>query len=683
MTGRSRLWSLVAVVALLLAVHAAPPAAAADVMGVDGNVEAVARCGSAVYVGGTFYAIGRAAGGLAVVSPSDGSAVWTAPRTGTVAFGDNVIADGAGGWYAVDGEEAMVVHIDPAGAIDPRWRVSIPNFGAFRGLARAGSAIIVAEGDTYSSAAVEAYTSAPGAHRLWHAGVTGDIDAITASATTVYIGGFFLGAGGTARGGIAALDAADGSVVAAFDPRLDGRPYHLALDPSGAMLYVSGAFTTVNGAPRDGIAAISTADGSVDSVFAPSGVGDTASALAVDATTVYVAGRFSSADETPRRGLAGFDRATGALTSLNVPIGPGPDSDLMPAVTSLSIAAGTLYLGGSFLTVAGVSRPFAAAIDTSRGALTPWDPRPAGPAKSVTATGTQVAVSGDFDMIQSVARRSLAAFDAGSGALLPFDLTARGEVTSLACHGSKLFIGGAFSTVGGKHRRGLAAVDLRTGRVSRWHTPGVNRAFAITVARDTLYASDGSSVLAFSATTAARLRFALSANRDITVLAASGSRLYVSGRFTQVNSSRRQELAAVDGRTGRVLPWSANLSNPAFTILPTRRAIFLAGSFSRVDGARRGGLAALRPTNGRLLKWNPQVRGLGLISSAAISGQTMYLTGQFSSVHGAPRRDIAAVSLATGRPTTWTGTVESIDGELAAYGSHLFGGGDRWAGLLR
>src|SRR5262249_19293043 len=86
---------------------------------------------------------------------------------------------------------------------------------------------------------------------------------------------------------------------------------------------------------------------------------------------------------TPRNGVAAIT-AQGRATSWNANV------NLTGQVNALQVAGTTVYLGGSFDTLAGQSRVDLAAAATSSGALLPWAPNtspPFGTVQTLAATG--------------------------------------------------------------------------------------------------------------------------------------------------------------------------------------------------------------------------------------------------------------------------------------------------------
>ncbi len=86
----------------------------------------------------------------------------------------------------------------------------------------------------------------------WNPGADGQVNALAASGSTVYVGGNFDSVASTARAKLAAIDAANGNVLA-WAPNPAGQVN--GLRASGATLYAVGEFTAVGLRDRRGLAA--------------------------------------------------------------------------------------------------------------------------------------------------------------------------------------------------------------------------------------------------------------------------------------------------------------------------------------------------------------------------------------------------------------------------------------------
>ena len=93
---------------------------------------------------------------------------------------------------------------------------------------------------------------------------SGGIKALSRNAANLYVAGSFSHVNGTARGGIALLDTATGTLNATWNPTVGGVETILA---TGPRVYLGGTFSTVNGTARKRLAAVHPTTGALDTGF--------------------------------------------------------------------------------------------------------------------------------------------------------------------------------------------------------------------------------------------------------------------------------------------------------------------------------------------------------------------------------------------------------------------------------
>lgn len=210
----------------------------------------------------------------------------------------------------------------------------------------------------------------------------------------VYVGGTFTSvrnpAGTTvaSRANLAAFDATTGRVLGGFRADTNGKVTDLVFD--GTNLYASGAFTTVNGVARGRVVALDPSTGAVRTSWVGNTTGQV-NALALGGSNLYVGGSFGSVNGVARSRIAALRRADGGVVTA-----------FATTVDSTVFGLGTqpdgskVYLGGTFTTVNGSSRPYLAAVSGATGGLsTPVFSGVSGPTLDVDvpAGGTRLAVA--------------------------------------------------------------------------------------------------------------------------------------------------------------------------------------------------------------------------------------------------------------------------------------------------
>jgi hypothetical protein len=79
--------------------------------------------------------------------------------------------------------------------------------------------------------------------------------------------------------------------------------------------------------------------------------------------------------------------------------------------------------------------------------------------------------------------------------------------------------------------------------------------------------------------------------------------------------------------------------------------VYAGGDFRSIGGRSRDQIAALDATTGRVMSWNPAANGT--VQTIAVSGSTVYAGGGFTAIAGRSRRYVAALSARTGQTTAW------------------------------
>jgi hypothetical protein len=264
----------------------------------------------------------------------------------------------------------------------------------------------------------------------------GAVDALAVSSdgTELYVGGAFTSIDGatTDAGHLAAFDAATGAHLS-FGGAASGPVY--ALLPSGTGLYVGGAFYRVDGKVRHFAAELNASTGAIVWDFAPQ--------IAYSGPTTPCKSRF---------------KCSGSVHTFYL----GTDQYGYP----------TLYLGGEFSTIGGVSHYTIGAVNPTTGAVSPsFDPQVIQDAEAIDWI-SQIVQDGDEVLAgQAGYLNMLDAFDP-TGVMLWND-SISGDVQAIALDGPELYVGGHFNcwcTTGQMpppnvpdERIHLALVDASTG----------------------------------------------------------------------------------------------------------------------------------------------------------------------------------------------------------------------------
>lgn len=164
---------------------------------------------------------------------------------------------------------------------------------------------------------------------------------------------------------MAAFDATTGAPLG-FSHTFDVRPSVVIASPDGNTVYVGGGFTTIDGQPAGHLAAFSTADGSRLSWPVSANGAVTAMAISADGSSIYFGGSFGTVT-----GTNGTSTRTkfAALTSAGSVLPWAPTADNVPN-TMLVGPNGQVYVGGTFSNINGSPNSWsAAAVDPTDGSV--------------------------------------------------------------------------------------------------------------------------------------------------------------------------------------------------------------------------------------------------------------------------------------------------------------------------
>jgi hypothetical protein len=376
-------------------------------------VRTMAMSRGSVYLGGGFDSVGemnrtcvaelnRATGKVTPWGPKPDDVVWA-----LAVQGDTVLA---GGTFSTVGEwrhRAGLAALDlTTGRLKP-WNPN-PNGVICTAIAVHGDRVLVSGdfsqigGQPRPHQYFAALDTINGEALDWDPRANDIADTFLLVDDTLYMGGVFTQMGGQTRNYAAAISATTGEVLP-WNPNPDD--WVLALARGGGVIYLGGIFFHV-GAPRHGIAAVDATTGLLSS-WNPDTDNSVVEALLVGGDKVYVGGGFGRIGGQPRTSIAALDVNTGLATEWN----PQPTPwEGQPRVKSLALAGGKLYVGGAFGGIGGQPRTCFAAVDTSTGLATDWDPGADGMVWSLLADGNMLYVGGGFTRTGGWPAAGVAAF---------------------------------------------------------------------------------------------------------------------------------------------------------------------------------------------------------------------------------------------------------------------------------
>jgi hypothetical protein len=202
---------------------------------------------------------------------------------------------------------------------------------------------------------------------VWSQVISNGVDYVAGSFDQSQPAGAAAGADVSSRANLFAFDVSTGAAVP-FSATTNAQVRGVAASADGSRIYIVGDFTSVNGQPRNHIAAV-TRSGDLVAGFAPS-VNSAVYAVAVRGNAVYFGGSFSSVGGQPRSRAAAVD-AGGAVLSY----APNVADGVVRAV-AVSPDSGRVLLGGSFSATNGAATRGLAATDANGGSTQAWASNP-------------------------------------------------------------------------------------------------------------------------------------------------------------------------------------------------------------------------------------------------------------------------------------------------------------------
>ena len=199
----------------------------------------------------------------------------------------------------------------------------------------------------------------------WAQVVVGNTVYVVGKFTQARPAGSAAGVNTVTRNNILAYNIETGALITSFAPSLNAQALAIAASPDGSRIYVTGDFTTVDGASYYRIAAFNTATGQVIPSFKPI-LGSQGRAVIASNSTVYVGGTFRTVSSQPRDYVASINASNGAVNAW------APNADATVNALALTTDNAKLIVGGRFTTLAGTALRGLGAVNASTGASMPF-----------------------------------------------------------------------------------------------------------------------------------------------------------------------------------------------------------------------------------------------------------------------------------------------------------------------
>ena len=306
---------------------------------------------------------------------------------------------------------------------------------------------------------------------------TGAIRAVLPSGVQFYVVGDFLRIGGQVRSRVARFNL-DGTLDAGFIPPVfDGIVRAAALQSDGKLV-VGGDFNAAGGVSTSRVARLNL-NGTLDPTFVGYNTNGVVNAVAVQSDgKILVGGSSTQIGGVPRAALARLNADGTPDLTYNAQLANGTLASSVSALVLLG--DGRLVVGGTFTTVAGVTRGNIAILTTSGALDTTFAPVGAGFAGGAVNSlaldsSGKLLVGGAFTTFNGTAQNRLARLNL-DGTLDASLVIGTGPASTVSAiqplAGGTFVIGGSFTTFNGISRSGLALIGSN-GAPDTSFNPGV------------------------------------------------------------------------------------------------------------------------------------------------------------------------------------------------------------------
>jgi hypothetical protein len=332
-------------------------------------------------------------------------------------------------------------------------------------------------------------------------------------------------------------------------------------------------------------------------------------------------------------------------------------------VSAILVVRNTVYIGGDFTAVRPpgaapgtkeVSRAHVAAFRVDNGRLRAWNPHPNGSVSALAASSDRrtIYVGGSFTTLAGASRHNLGGVDAKTGSVTGFHANTNGAVLALARSQSRLYVGGAFGVVKHKPRAHVAAINVDKKRLVRsWHagTNGTVRSIGVTKHGTRVYLGGAftqingrpGKYLAKLSSSGDVLTWHTSPDAAVWSVVVGAERVYVGGNGPggYVSAFSLQGSSA----------WKVHTDGGVQAMAWFHGALIVGGHFRKLcinpagHGcdrvlARRNKLVSLAPGTGGVGAWNPSANsGLGVFAVRG-AGSKVYVGGVFTKINDRPQQ---------------------------------------------
>ncbi len=422
---------------------------------------------------------------------------------------------------------------------------------------------------------------------------------------TIYIAGYFDGAGSNPHNGIARINLT-GTVDNSWSPATTNMINNCVKYYDGN-IYTSGT--------TSGSASPFCITDTINGTIIPTNVKASNSLYDIFFTgdTAYFGGAVNTYGANNLAGV--YRHNIAAINTLtNLPNGFAPAVD--GGINDMKFVNGKLVIIGGFNTVGGLPRSRVASVDPYTGIPDSWSPSAAGTRRAFVNKDL-LYLCGDFDTVNNVVQKGITAFDTLTFNHIPqnISVTSGGGIKAvmhLHFWDDKIFMAGKFDSINGLPRRDVACYNMLTQSVAAFEV-GLN-AFNSYYPQGTLH---------------------------------HNNKLFVYGAFQEMGDSVRYNLAELDTATGKATAWNPDfypVGGGVINDIVVYHDSLLCGGSVRIYGPPTydDPVALVDPVTGNFSYWNDSLTSSGFISRFCLYGDRLYAGGVFTRMNKQYRTNLAS-----------------------------------------
>jgi uncharacterized delta-60 repeat protein len=403
----------------------------------------------------------------------------------------------------------------------------------------------------------------------------------------IIIGGDFITFNGTARNGIARLNA-NGSLYSTFNPGSGATNFSTEMSNKSILttsigndgkIIIGGKFALYNTTIKNKIAQLNS-DGSLDFSFNP-GTGSNGIVISTSIQSdgkIIIGGEFSTFNGTPRNGIVRLNVDGTVDTSFNVGsgftgTGIGIPNYLIPTVETISIQNdGKIIVGGNFSTYNGILRPSIIRLNTDGSRDETFNPvaviQGRTYATSIQSDG-KIIIGGTFNLNNTSGYKYIARLNTDGSLDTTFnsDNGPNNVVRTISIQNEgKIIVGGSFTSYNGYARNRIARINANgTIDLTFNYVSGANGTIQATTIQ-------------------------------------SDKKIIIGGLFTTYNGTARNRIARlnIDGTLDNTFNPGFGVNGNVFSLaLQSDEKIIIGGSFIKYNNIDRKGIVRIN-NNGEL-----------------------------------------------------------------------------------